>query len=132
MSGNGFLLDTNILIGLFANQAGTLELLGKKGVSIEASFISCLSRIEVLSFSQLSDEEVQTLDKKLSLLVGLPIDRNIEDLTIQIRRQRKIKTPDAIILATAVQHGFDLVTLDKDLLSAFESITQQKTIIKKN
>ena len=38
----------------------------------------------------------------------------IADKVIEIRQQYKIKTPDAIIGATALVHGFDMVTNNVD------------------
>ena len=46
----------------------------------------------------------------------LPVTRQIEDIAIVLRRQpKKVKLPDALILATATAHGLRLVTLDEDL-----------------
>jgi len=39
---------------------------------------------------------------------------DIANMVIDIRQQFKIKTPDAIIGATALAHGFDIVTNNVD------------------
>lgn len=49
--------------------------------------------------------------------VYLPITREIEDQAIALRRQRRIKLPDALIAATALHNGLELLTLDAGLLS---------------
>ena len=41
--------------------------------------------------------------------------KTIENMTIAIRRQFKIKTPDAIIAATAKLESLELLTLDQQL-----------------
>ena len=40
----------------------------------------------------------------------LPLDRVVSDKTIEIRKNHKIKLPDAIIAATALVHNFNLAT----------------------
>jgi predicted nucleic acid-binding protein len=39
----------------------------------------------------------------------------IEDKVVEIRRQQGLKSPDAIIAATAYIHGLTLITLDQRL-----------------
>ena len=42
----------------------------------------------------------------------LPLSKEIVSKCVQIRRSKKIKTPDAIIAATAIVHDFTLITSD--------------------
>ena len=44
----------------------------------------------------------------------LPISPAVVNQCVAIRRSRKIKTPDAIIAATALVHGLTLLTHDSD------------------
>jgi len=48
-------------------------------------------------------------------MTHLTINRAIEDKTINLKQQHRIKLPDAIILATALSHQIELLTLDKKL-----------------
>ncbi|UUO13150.1 PIN domain-containing protein [Dolichospermum heterosporum] len=64
--------------------------------------VSPIIRIELLSFADLSKEEEQSIEDLLSQFNTVPFLREIENQTIQIKRQYKIKLPDAIIAATAV------------------------------
>jgi predicted nucleic acid-binding protein len=41
----------------------------------------------------------------------------VEDVTISLRQTRKVKLPDAVIAATALCAGIELLTLDKQLQS---------------
>lgn len=76
--------------------------------------ISVITEIEALSW--------QNPDKNKEAIVKAFIeDSNILDLSpevvaqcVKIRRSRKIKTPDAIIAATAIVHNLTLITGDKD------------------
>jgi len=49
----------------------------------------------------------------------------IEDATIQIRRQYGLKTPDAIIAATASVHNLELLTLDQQLANRMSEISSE-------
>ena len=44
----------------------------------------------------------------------LPLSKEVIAECVQIRRSKKIKTPDAIIAATAIVHDFTLLTSDAD------------------
>ncbi len=41
------------------------------------------------------------------------------DTAIEIRRVKRAKLPDALMAATAVKHGLELLTLDAGLQSIF-------------
>lgn len=46
----------------------------------------------------------------------------IEEQTIKLRQAHRIKLPDAIIAATSVVHGLDLLTFDQKLASLMTTI----------
>jgi predicted nucleic acid-binding protein len=54
----------------------------------------------------------------------IALSDTIVDKCIEIRRNGKIKTPDAIIAATAIVHNFTLLTSDSD----FNRIPNLKTL----
>ena len=106
---DNFLLDTNIIIyyfnGLIADD--------RIDTILKNSFnISIITKIEFLSWKKLkSDIE---LEKKALNFISYA---NIYDLSdeianevIKIRQNYKVKTPDAIIGATALVYGLDIVT----------------------
>lgn len=55
----------------------------------------------------------------LGLLKSTP---EVEDLTIALRRTRKVKLPDALIAAKAIHHGLELLTLDQTLMSVAKPV----------
>ena len=78
--------------------------------------ISVITEIEALSW--VASEKV-----KEKILKEFIYDSNILQLTpevvlqcVKIRRSRKIKTPDAIIAATAIAYNLTLLTNDNDFL----------------
>lgn len=110
---NRYLLDTNIIIYYFngiTEEESITEIL-------QSSFnISIITKIEFLSWQKLnSDEELN--DKALDFISNATVfdlDDIIADKTIENRQKYRIKTPDAIIGATAMIHGFEIVTNNVD------------------
>ncbi|WP_425291150.1 type II toxin-antitoxin system VapC family toxin [Spirosoma linguale] len=77
-------------------------------------YVSAITEIELLSFSQLDKEsEIQIrffLDDENCRLVELI--SAIKEQTIKIRKRHRIKLPDAVIAATAIFLGIPLLTFD--------------------
>lgn len=110
MNGNkAILVDTNALIYYFnGNEKVTNAIDG------EILYISAITEIELLSFSQLDKESEQQIryfiDDESCRLIELI--SAIKEQTIKIRRRHRIKLPDAIIAATALFLGIPLLTFD--------------------
>ncbi|MCV6636784.1 type II toxin-antitoxin system VapC family toxin [Candidatus Albibeggiatoa sp. nov. NOAA] len=115
MSGIKYLLDTNIIIGLYQYNITVLELPGKQQVSIEQCTYSAITRIELLSYPDITSSDKQTIESLLKQMQYLAVTTEIEDETIIFRHQHKTKLPDSIIAATAKYHQLELLTLDKKL-----------------
>jgi len=110
---NKYLLDTNIIIYYFngiTEEESITEIL-------KSSFnISIITKIEFLSWQKLiSDKELnnKALDF-ISHATVYDLDNTIADKTIENRQKYRINTPDAIIGATALVHGFEIVTNNVD------------------
>jgi predicted nucleic acid-binding protein len=58
----------------------------------------------------------------------LAIDLAVEDHAIQLRRARRVKLPDALIAATALCHGLQLLTLDMGLLSVMRDVVGTRDV----
>ncbi len=113
MNGLSYLLDTNIVIGLLKGYDEAISILS--GINLPACGFSAITRMELLSYPDLTMDEEQTINRLLDRMTHLAISPLIEDLTIQFRHQHRVKLPDAIIAATATAHGIKLLTLDKKL-----------------
>lgn len=115
MNGIKYVLDTNIIIGMYERSPTVISLLKSKQVAINECTYSSVTRMELLGFPGITSNELNIISSLLEQMSQLSIDRAIEDKTIQLKQQHRIKLPDAIILATAMQYNIELLTLDKKL-----------------
>jgi predicted nucleic acid-binding protein len=114
MSGK-YLLDTCFLLGLQQRNPEALRLLDEFPLVVAECAYSVITRIELLSFPALTEADEITVRALLSAMRVLPLSEPVEAEAIRIRRTRKVKLPDALILGTARAHGLKLLTLDRHL-----------------
>jgi predicted nucleic acid-binding protein len=113
MSGR-YLLDTNILIDLLeGNEA--ISSLGD--IAGSALFTSVITRMELLSAVRNTKEREAVILSLLSFFTVIPLDNDVERKAIEIRRETKLKLPDAVIAASSITTGAILITRDQRLLS---------------
>jgi predicted nucleic acid-binding protein len=103
-----YLIDTNILILLFNEQLTEPIPNGNLGYSI-------ITEIELLSFAGLEEDEENLIRTNLKTLSQIPLSASIAEKTIQLRRQYRLKTPDAIIVASAWECEAILLSNDRQL-----------------
>lgn len=77
-------------------------------------WISCITEIELLSYHRLSDDQDKLIRKFLEECNVIDLLKPIRELTIEIRKEFKLKVPDAIIAATSTYLDLPLVTMDSD------------------
>ena len=108
---NNIVLDTNIILyAAVYNDDVALELLEENNI-----FISDITEIELLGYHRLGDKEYEVLKNLIESLNIISFNNNIKHKAIKLRRQFALKTPDAIIVSTAIEYGYFLVTADKKL-----------------
>jgi len=113
--GKRYLINSNTLIEF---QAKKLPANGQRFVSktIDEEFnIFIISKIEVLGYPSVEQET----NDFITLATVFELDKNVAGKTIELRRQHKIKLPDAIIAATALTNGLDLISRN---ISDFKNI----------
>lgn len=118
-----YLLNTNTIID-FLNAKLPLnanELL----FSIEPK-ISFITRIELFSSSKISETELISLNDFINIVTVLDnITTEIISICIELRKKYKLKLPDALIAATAINNDLILLTRnEKD----FENVQELKFI----
>ena len=114
-------MDTNVVIGFFDT---TLPPAGQRFVLNLVPAISVITQIELFSSPNSSAEELARLAQfvKAATIFNM-IDDAIVRQTIAVRLQKKIKTPDAIIAATALAHGLTLLTRNTKDFKQLPSLT---------
>lgn len=119
-----YLLDTNVVIGLLGGQAASVALVKAANCQLAEMAVSQITRLELLGFAGIGADGAQTIESFLSSIKVLPISAEVEAQVIALRQGRKIKLPDAIVAATALAHGLELLTLDVSLARSFQVLTQ--------
>jgi predicted nucleic acid-binding protein len=79
--------------------------------------------MELLGCPGITAAEEQLIVDGPSKFTYRAITIEVEDEAIALRRARKVKCPDAIIAATAIHHGLELLTFDVALLSIVRSVS---------
>ena len=105
MNGNSALLDSNIIIYLSKN-----ELPFTVFDKFDNLLISVISYMEVLGFKFRNNEEENFVRELIDLFEVQFIDQAIAEKVIEIRKQNRIRLPDAIIAASAAVNNLCLVT----------------------
>jgi len=98
------LLDTNILI----DYLNGIEAAHEEIRRYETPLISTITWMEVMV--GVNEGEQQTVRSFLSRFSQIDIDAKVAEIAVSIRRERKIRLPDAIIWASAKRENALLVS----------------------
>ena len=112
-----FLLDTNFILGLLKATPEVLAIVEVRDLLASSCAYSAVTRMELLGYPNITLDEERLIADRLSKFTYLSISSEVENLAITLRRTRKLKLPDALIAATAIHHGLELLTLDEALLA---------------
>ena len=97
-----WLLDSNVLIDALAGLPHGVRVLQEARKRPEVSVIySAITRIEVLGFPNLSEQEEAAVRRLLNEFQEVAVSNAVIERTIQIRKLVRIKIPDALIAASA-------------------------------
>lgn len=107
MNGRQYLADTNAFVYLLQKKSFILPLLDSEW------FFSFITEIKLLGKPRLHAEELKTLKQLLKVAKKLTHVEEINEKAIALRQRYAIKTPDALIAATAWQYKVPLLTADK-------------------
>lgn len=112
MSGTKVLLDSNVIILLSKQEIDVNSLISR----YDAFYVSIITYMETYGYEFQNSEEKDIIDAFFELVEVIDVDKNIAENVISYRKikKRKIKLPDAIILATAKSLGADLLSDDWD------------------
>jgi predicted nucleic acid-binding protein len=115
MNGTNIVFDTCVVVRLLNQQCDLSSL----GINVDKTqlFTSVITRMELLSKRNITDDEETDIREFLDDLVVVPLDEVIEQKAIEIRRAVSIKLPDSIVAATSIILGAILLTEDRHLLN---------------
>jgi predicted nucleic acid-binding protein len=82
--------------------------------------------MEVLGYCFEDNKQRDFIEKLFSFLEIVYIDKEIAKNTIKLREENKIKLPDAIICATALQRRAKLITSDEKLKMIYDKSNNQR------
>lgn len=115
---NGYLLDSNIAIALLLNESIAIQFIQQAASDKVKIYFSVVTECEVLS--GLKDNEHLRAVKLFGSERCIEVSSQIARIAGTMRRSqsekgRKLKTPDALIIATAINGDFTLVSRDQDM-----------------
>jgi predicted nucleic acid-binding protein len=107
-----FLIDTNVVSDYLSGE------LPPKGMDLVDKIIDAGPKISVISQIELlcwqgGNEQSKTVRQFISDCEIFPISVDVVEKCVAVRKNRKVKTPDAIIAATASAYDLTLVTNNK-------------------
>lgn len=104
-----YLIDTNVVSDYFS---ASLPIKGMEFIDtvIDAiPILSVISQIELLCW-QTNKSTEQKVENFISDSIILDITPEVIKQCVALRKNKKIKTPDAIIAASALAYGYTLIT----------------------
>jgi len=109
MSGNSYLLDTNIVLYLLAGDKRLADILNNQIINI-----SFITELELLGYKDLNHDSLEIINKFISECTVFDINKEIKNNAVLFRKKYNLKLPDAIVAATAKYINCPLITADKD------------------
>jgi len=108
MSGNCAVLDSNIIILASKQELNVDDLIEK----YDRFYVSIITYMEVSGFKNISEKEKVIIERFFNNVEIIDVGREIAKTVIdyKINQSKKIKLPDAIILATAKFVNGNLIT----------------------
>lgn len=106
-----WLLDTNVWIDSHAGRADACRVFVQARTS-QGAWVgySAMTRLEVLGYSGLTPADDKVLRELLAEFAEAPVASAVIDEAIRLRQLYRLKSPDAIIAATALLQHADVVT----------------------
>jgi hypothetical protein len=104
-----YLIDSNAMIDYLGGKLPVAGAEFMNSVVDTTPVLSIITKIEVLGYPVPGEHE-QSLVGFINDSIVLPLNNEIADKCIGIRKVQKIKLPDAIIAATALINNLTLIT----------------------
>ncbi len=122
---NRAVIDTNILISWY--KTGVIS--KSNDLASITPVFSIITKIEALGFKEITKHETKSINKMLDTGELVYINDDIAQQTINLRQKHRIKTPDAIIAATALVNNSELWTANTSDFSNIEGLKLNNPLI---
>jgi len=104
-----YLIDSNVVIDYLSGKIPEKGMLFMNGIIDDIPNVSVISKIEVLGYKT-TPEVYRLLSGFFKDSIVLGLSDSVVEQTIELRKRYKIKTPDAIIAATAIVNQLKLLS----------------------
>lgn len=116
MSGNSYLIDTNIVLYLLSGDERIADILNDHAVNI-----SFITELELLVYKGLNQKALKIIKEFISDCTVFDINNEIKKNVVIFSKKYSLKLPDAIIAATGKYLNCPLITADKDFAKIEDS-----------
>lgn len=99
------LLDTNVALYLLGGRLAESIPAGSYGVSV-------ITEMELLSWPSLTTQDEKKVRAFLAQVTICELTPSIRVRAVQLRKEARLKLPDAVVCATAMEFGVELWTND--------------------
>ncbi len=103
------LLDTNVALYLLGGRLAKPMPIGNYAISV-------ITEMELLAWPSLTTEDEKKVRDFIARLTVYELTPSIRNQAVQLRRAERLKLPDAIVCATALEFGEELWTNDEVLM----------------
>ncbi len=118
----GYLLDTNVVINYLDASIPAQGMKLLNSIVDDEPIISVITKMETLGFNFKTPEEQAITETLINGCTILDINNGIVNKTIAIRKNKKMKLPDAIIAATALVYDLILITRNTSDFKSIEGL----------
>lgn len=122
--GQQYLIDSNAVIDYLSGKLPVLGMNFMHQIINDIPNLSVITKIEILGYRTKPDDQL-ILSSFVNDSTVIALQDNIVDYTIELRKEYKIKIPDAIIAATALCLGYTLISRNQ---KDFKNIPNLKLI----
>ena len=104
-------MDSNTIIDYVSGKLPNEKEVWFDSVIDEAVAVSIINKLEVLVGYKFKDiREIIPFEELFNTVTVFPLNENVENKTIEIRKTIHLKLPDAIIAATALVYDLEIIT----------------------
>ncbi len=108
MSGDSFVLDTNIVLYLLNGDKNLCHILDQKVL-----YISFITEIELIGYHKISKKKRLEVKQFIDDCIVIDMNSEIKKQAIEIRNQYNPKNGDCLIAAASIYSGLPFITSDK-------------------